>query len=470
MWWMPMSSSPLLPEGITEDQAVALLRHLEWQADSFSVVVLFAEQTLAVSLLAWLGRHVELAPMTRREAPDQLLEAPESWLDECLCQLTAEPPPPGATWLLLQRHPHDKLWHQARRAFLMRLNERRFLLEKSSPRPLVVVLPVNFRLEAPQVMPDLWHVRAFSFELAARTERAAPAVVPSREQQEVSSAPGVPGHALSLWQSVQAKRGGTPWDEGVFLSLPRAACLELVALGRVAEARALSLQVLAESRRRLAANGAEPSEALRDVSVSLDNVGRVAQAQGQWQEAEQVYRESLEISRELLKRLGGTPEALRDVSVSLNNVGRVAQVQGQWQEAEQVYRESLEISRELLKRLGGTPEALRDVSVSLNMVGRVARAQGQWQEAEQVYRESLEIRRELLKRLGGTPEALDDLALVLLALADIPDLAQAPQWRAEALTLTQQLVLRFPDVPHYAQRLATLQAAHAKLQPEDDAQ
>ena len=78
--------------------------------------------------------------------------------------------------------------------------------------------------------------------------------------------------------------------------------------------------------------------------------------------------------------------------------------------------------------------------------------------------------RQLLERLGATPEALDDLALVLLALADIPGLEQAPQWRAEALGLTQQLVQRFPDVPRYAQRLAILQAAHAQYQPKEGAQ
>ncbi|MFM2329878.1 MAG: hypothetical protein RLZZ494_1981, partial [Pseudomonadota bacterium] len=138
--------------------------------------------------------------------------------------------------------------------------------------------------------------------------------------------------------------------------------------------------------------------------------------------------------------------------------------------AQRVYQESLEIRRQLLERLGATPEALRDVSVTLDNVGKVAQAQGQWEEAQRVYQESLEICRQLLERLGATPQTLDDLALVLLALADIPGLAQAPQWRAEALNLTQQLVQRFPDVPRYAQRLAALQAAHAKLRPEEGAQ
>ncbi|MBF0698423.1 tetratricopeptide repeat protein, partial [Actinomyces bowdenii] len=82
-----------------------------------------------------------------------------------------------------------------------------------------------------------------------------------------------------------------------------------------------------------------------------------------WQEAGAAYEESLEICRELVGVLG-TPEARRDLSVSLNKVGGVAQARGLWQEAGAAYEESLEICRELVGVLG-TPEARRDLSVSL---------------------------------------------------------------------------------------------------------
>ena len=59
----------------------------------------------------------------------------------------------------------------------------------------------------------------------------------------------------------------------------------------------------------------------------------------------------------------GTPEARRDLSVSLNNVGRVAEVRGEWDAAEAAYRESLEVRREL-EDLLGTPQARQDVSPS----------------------------------------------------------------------------------------------------------
>ncbi len=47
----------------------------------------------------------------------------------------------------------------------------------------------------------------------------------------------------------------------------------------------------------------------------------------------------MDIRRRLLARVGETPEALRDLSVSLNNVGKTAQALGQWDEARQAYQD-----------------------------------------------------------------------------------------------------------------------------------
>ncbi|WP_141699311.1 tetratricopeptide repeat protein, partial [Candidatus Thiosymbion oneisti] len=73
--------------------------------------------------------------------------------------------------------------------------------------------------------------------------------------------------------------------------------------------------------------------------------------------ARTAFTESLEIRRRILQRLGETPEALRDLSVSLNKVGKTDQQLGDWQRARDAFTESLEISRRILQRLGETPEA-----------------------------------------------------------------------------------------------------------------
>ena len=140
---------------------------------------------------------------------------------------------------------------------------------------------------------------------------------------------------------------------------------------------------------------------------------------------------------------------------ALNNVGQVAAAQGDWVQADKVYRESLAIRRQLVERLGGTPEALRDVSVSLDNVGQVARAQGDWAQADKAYRESLEIRRQLVERLGGTPESLADLANALQRNAVLPGGPRA-DLLAEARSIFSGLVAAHPTVQSYRGALAWL--------------
>jgi tetratricopeptide (TPR) repeat protein len=195
----------------------------------------------------------------------------------------------------------------------------------------------------------------------------------------------------------------------------------------------------------------------------LDEVGNVARIQGDWAHAARAYTKSLEISRQLIEQLGDTPEALRNLSISLNNVGIVARAQGDWAQAERVYTESLQIRRQLIERLGGTPEALRGLSVSLDNVGLVARAQGDWAQAERVYTESLEIRRQLIERLGGTPEALDDLAISLFNIGSLLDGDKEALREAEAIYAG--LVERLPTVVRYREQLQKVREEMAAASP-----
>ena len=121
-------------------------------------------------------------------------------------------------------------------------------------------------------------------------------------------------------------------------------------------------------------------ESRRNLSVSLDNAGRVARARGDWDAAEAAYEESLEIARELADSLG-TPESWRDLSVSLDNAGRVAQARGDWDAAEAAYGESLGIARELADSLG-TPESLHDLIISLGNLADVVERLGDVERAE----------------------------------------------------------------------------------------
>ena len=435
----------------TERIAVTLLRHIEWQEESFSIVFLFADVGPAMWMADWLDERLRVSanPLHRLEPKERFAKSPESEVENLIA---TTPLPPGAMWLALHRYPADEAWNRARRTFLARLNERRFLLERDFKRPLVIVLPVSFKEDARNVAPDLWHIRAFSGELRAeaplltRNRPAQPSV-----QKTASPAQGLPAYA-EFERAIKQKN-----TEAFFLPTAWRAVDEL--LGPGCPALAMEVAEFAEKLARqrsqaLPENGSESGQAkgsLRDLSVSLNNVGKVAQAQRDWAQAEAAYRESLSLRRQLVERLGGTPEALRDLSVSLNNVGKVAKAQRDWAQAGAAYRESLSLRRQLVERLGGTPEALRDLSVSLNNVGNVAEAQGDWAQAEAVCRESLSLRRQLVERLGGTPEALRDLSVSLNNVGNVAraqgDWAQAEAAYQESLSLRRQLVERLGGTP-----------------------
>ena len=105
-------------------------------------------------------------------------------------------------------------------------------------------------------------------------------------------------------------------------------------------------------------------------SQVADAVLDIAMTFGAVDVAEPAARELERLARGL-EELLGTPEARRDLSVSLNNVGRVAEVRGEWGVAEAAYRESLEVRRGL-EELLGTPEARQDVSTSEENLKRLS--------------------------------------------------------------------------------------------------
>jgi tetratricopeptide (TPR) repeat protein len=202
-------------------------------------------------------------------------------------------------------------------------------------------------------------------------------------------------------------------------------------LGRRDEALASYDESLGIRRRLLDSYGESP-QALRDLSVSLDNVGKVQSDLGRRDEALASYEESLGIRRRLLDSYGESPQALRDLSVSLNNVGGVQRDLGRRDEALASYEESLGIGRRLLDSYGESPQALRDLSVSLDNVGGVQSDLGRRDEALASYEESLGIRRRLLDSYGESPQALRDLALSSGRIARVKGVSSPDRDRAQS--------------------------------------
>jgi tetratricopeptide (TPR) repeat protein len=291
-----------------------------------------------------------------------------------------------------------------------------------------LVLPQDERGQVYIAAPDLWAVRSFTAELPAPV--GAPKVAEIPPTVELAAVLGSPsGPAEQEWTRLVERTA-----EPARLD-PRDGFEAFEsAMGRsdLTAAKAVADQTLDIARQRRAARG-DTQQALRDLTISLDNVGQVERDFGNLDAARSAYRESLEIARRLREAVGDTPQALRDLSISLNNVGQVEGGLGNLEAARSAYREglelrrqvreavgdtpehreSLELCRQLREAVGDTPQALRDLSVSLDNVGRVEHDFGNLEGARSAYREGLELRRQLREAVGDTPQALRDLSISL---------------------------------------------------------
>ncbi len=106
------------------------------------------------------------------------------------------------------------------------------------------------------------------------------------------------------------------------------------------------------------------------------NLGIVAQEQRQWEQAEQYYQQALQVCIEYNDRYSQAR--------TYHHLGWVAQEQRQWQQAEQYYQQALQISIEYNERYSQ--------AMTYHQLGRVAQEQRRWQQAEQYYQQALQIK------------------------------------------------------------------------------
>ncbi|WP_297768742.1 tetratricopeptide repeat protein [uncultured Roseovarius sp.] len=150
--------------------------------------------------------------------------------------------------------------------------------------------------------------------------------------------------------------------------------LTINAQGQYAEAEGLYREALQIGRATI-------GEGHPDYATNLNNLALVLEAQGRYAEAEGLYRQSSEIERATIGE--GHP----NYAIGLNNLALVVQAQGRYAEAEGLYREALEIDRATIGEMH--PEYAN----RMGNLALVVQAQGRYTEAEGLYRQSSEIER-----------------------------------------------------------------------------
>ena len=278
-----------------------LKQHVEW-CEHFALGFVFTGNEYAVRIFRERLAEIYRARITHLEVSTP--RRPEELTKELLPKLL-DPPSyqrvlKSPFWIDLSNRI-GPVWQKARIAFLIRLNEQREQLRHALDRPLIFVLPTEERMLISKLVPDLWAIRDFSLIEESWIENASgpgPSL-PTSQKHFVLMRPNDRDFSyVNEWDRLQSKDS---FDRGMLLAAERAmnACLRM---GRQSQANDIAMRQEEIARKRLSDYGETP-EALRDLSVSLDNVGKIANARGQLETAEKAFQEGDAIAQALSKAL-----------------------------------------------------------------------------------------------------------------------------------------------------------------------
>jgi serine/threonine-protein kinase len=191
-------------------------------------------------------------------------------------------------------------------------------------------------------------------------------------------------------------------------------------LGRFEQAEALWRRSL-ELQRRHAGDESEVAEGLRGLAAVLYQ-------RSSYDEAETLLREALAIGRR--RATGDDRDAFVELAATLDQLGILVLEQERIDEADGLYTEALELRRRWL----GVDHV--DVAATLSNLGGLSRRRGDYAAAERLYRDCLAIeRRALGQRHPGVAVTLSNLAGLL---GEVGDFDGAEPLAREALAIARE--------------------------------
>ncbi|MEU6272709.1 tetratricopeptide repeat protein [Streptomyces populi] len=174
------------------------------------------------------------------------------------------------------------------------------------------------------------------------------------------------------------------------------------------------------------------------IAASYHQLGIIAELRGDYEQAEERYRASLTIKEKLGDRFG--------IAASYHQLGIIAELRRDYEQAEERYRASLTILEELGDRSG--------IATSYHQLGIIAQKWGDYEQAEERYRASLTIREELGDR-SGIAGSYHQLGMIAQEWGDYQ---QAEERYRASLTILEELGDRSGIATSYGQlgRIAEL--------------
>jgi tetratricopeptide (TPR) repeat protein len=286
--------------------------------------------------------------------------------------------------------------------------------------------------EIVEPLDDYWDARGLYAEAAAWTERVRLATEDATGQPPPLGSPGA-----NLWLFLIGSQANRLMNSGnidaaeqtygqiltMLQSQPESddqqgsLAVTYGQLGRVAQARGQLENAAGWYTRAIAIS--EKLGNRSSAATSYHQLGTVAQERGRLEEAEAWHTRSLPIFKQLGDRSG--------IAASYHQLGLVAQLRGRLEEAENRYTRSLAMREELGDRPG--------IAISYHELGAVAQLRGRLEEAEQWYTRSLAIKEKLGDRPGMAP-TYHQLGMVA---QERGRLKEAADWHTSSLLIKEEL-------------------------------
>ncbi|MDP1926711.1 MAG: hypothetical protein Q8K57_18220, partial [Thiobacillus sp.] len=291
------------------DNAWETLRPMVEWAEGFVPIFLFSANAESVrELRIRLDQALRLS--TRRLKP-LLPDTPEEIARVVDKLLDPKKPLGQPVWLELTRHADHPARLLARQRLLGTLNEKRFLLEQCYRQPLVLVLPPEDKRRLHALAPDLWAVRGTTLDVRPSGDRHPvlafgdkhEAIAALDRMQRALTHPAATAATSAAEREWMRQTQATQNFERISLADGFVAFEDAMERGALNAAKEIAGQTLAFARQSVARQTTSP-QALRDLSISLDNVGQVSRDLGDLEAARTAYEESLALRRQLRASLG----------------------------------------------------------------------------------------------------------------------------------------------------------------------
>ncbi|RYP29542.1 hypothetical protein DL767_006670 [Monosporascus sp. MG133] len=223
---------------------------------------------------------------------------------------------------------------------------------------------------------------------------------------------GLADGAFTAFQARDPKSPGTLGSMDIL-------ALVLDSLGEYEEAEQIHRQTL-ELRQKV------PGKEHPSTLASMNNLALVLDNQGKFDKAEQIHRQTMELRQKVLGKEHS------DTLTSMNNLANVLHSQGKYEEAKEMHRQTLELIEKVLGK--EHPDAL----ASMNNLALVLDNQGKYEEAEQIHRQSLELRQKILGK--EHPDVLASMNNLALVLDNQGKYEEAEQMHRQTLELRQKVL------------------------------